>query len=429
MTSNQRLMERREQAVARGVANLHPLFAASADNARIIDADGREYIDFASGIAVLNTGHRHPQLMAAVRRQLDSFTHTCFHVMGYESYVELAEKLNRLTPGAFPKKSLLVNTGAEAVENAIKIARSYTGRPGVIAFDGGFHGRTLLTMGLTGKVMPYKKGFGPMPAGIHHAAYPNALHGISVEDALRSLEDRLRFDIEPEAVAAMIVEPVMGEGGFYVAPPAFLRGLRDIASRHGIVLIADEVQSGFGRTGRMFAVEHAGVEPDLITMAKSLAGGFPLAAVTGRAEIMDAPHAGGLGGTYGGNPVAVAAALAVLEVLESEGLLDKAERIGQRSLERLRPLQQSCDTVAEVRGLGAMIGIEFMREGVPAPDMVQAVVSRARDQGLLLLSCGMHGNVIRLLAPLTIPDEDLERGLAMLADAITAQEKAGLQPA
>ena len=418
MSQTDALMTRRHAAVARGVSNMHPVFIAEASNARVQDVEGRTFLDFASGIAVLNTGHCHPQVMAAARTQLDAFAHTCFNVIAYESYVALAERLNALVPGDFEKKSLFVNTGAEAVENAVKIARYYTGRPGIIAFGGGFHGRTLLTMGLTGKVMPYKKGFGPMPPEIYHADYPREVHGVTVEQALRSVEERLKFDIEPEKVAAFIIEPIAGEGGFYVAPDAFLQGLREIADRHGILLIVDEVQTGFARTGRTFAIEHSGVTPDLMTMAKALAGGFPLAAVTGRAEVMDAPHPGGLGGTYGGNPVSIAASLAVLDALEAEDLNARADHIGTLTRAVLDPLADSLDCIAEVRGRGAMIGIEFMRNGEPLPDMVQQVIQRARDKGLLLLACGIHGNVIRLLMPVTIPEADLNEGVEILKQCI-----------
>ncbi|MCB1807430.1 MAG: aminotransferase class III-fold pyridoxal phosphate-dependent enzyme, partial [Candidatus Competibacteraceae bacterium] len=310
MSSNQDLLQRRQQAVARGVANMHNIYTERAENAELWDVEGKRYIDFAGGIAVLNTGHRHPKVMAAVEAQMQHFTHTCFQVTSYESYVQLAERLNTLTPGDHAKKTLLLTSGAEAVENAVKIARAYTKRRAVIAFDGSYHGRTSLTMALTGKVAGYKAGFGPFPGEIYHVPYPNALHGVSEEMALKALEMRFKVDIEPEQVAAIILEPVQGEGGFYIAPPSFLRKLRTLCDQHGILLIIDEVQTGFARTGKLFAIEHSGVVPDLMTLAKSLAGGFPLSAVVGRAEIMDAPLPGGLGGTYSGNPLSCAAALA-----------------------------------------------------------------------------------------------------------------------
>ncbi|HEX9585407.1 MAG TPA: aminotransferase class III-fold pyridoxal phosphate-dependent enzyme, partial [Gammaproteobacteria bacterium] len=316
MTSNAELMARRKAAVAQGVGNIHGVFADRAENAELWDVEGKRYLDFAGGIGVLNTGHRHPRVMAAVEAQMKRFTHTCFHVAPYEPYVALAERLNALAPGNHDKKTLLVNTGAEAVENAVKVARAYTKRTAVVAFAGGFHGRTLLALGLTGKVDPYKRGFGPMPGEIFHIPFPNALHGISEEDALEALHQLVKTDLEPERIAAIIIEPVQGEGGFYVAPPAFLQALRAFCDSHGVLLIADEVQSGNARTGKMFAIEHSGVVPDLIATAKSLAGGFPLAAVIGRAEVMDAVGPGGLGGTYGGNPLACAAAIAVLDVIE-----------------------------------------------------------------------------------------------------------------
>lgn len=424
MTTNKQFFDRRAHAVARGVGAIHPVAAARADNARVWDVEGREYLDFAGGIAVVNTGHRHPRLLEAVRAQMECYTHTCFHVLGYEGYVALAERLNALVPGDFVKKTALLNTGAEAVENAVKIARAYTGRSAVIAFGGGFHGRTLLTMGLTGKVSPYKTGFGPFPAELLHARYPNPLHGVSLADALRSVEELLKFDVEPERVAAFIIEPVLGEGGFYAAPADFLRGLRALADRHGIVLIADEVQTGFGRTGRLFAMEHSGVAADLTTMAKGLAGGFPLAAVTGRAEIMDAPHPGGLGGTYGGNPLSCAAALAVLEVIEAEGLLERSRRNGERLQAALQSTAAALDVVADVRGLGSMVAIEFGRTqgGAcnPLPELAGAVVAEARRQGLILLSCGIYGNVVRLLPPLTATDADIEEAAGILQGAIRA---------
>src|SRR5262245_29532481 len=329
MTSNTELHARRQQAVASGVASIHArIFPARAQNAEVWDVEGKRYIDFAGGIAVLNTGHRHSQVIAAVREQLERFSHTAFQVLPYEPYVALAERLNELAPGDAPKKTLLLTTGAEAIENAVKVARAYTKRPGVIAFGGAFHGRTLFALGLTGKVEPYKTGFGPFPGEIYHVPFPNPLHGVTIEDSLHALEALFKADVEPARVAAIVIEPVQGEGGFYIAPPEFLRALRRLCDQHGIVFIADEIQTGIARTGKIFAIEHAGVVPDLIVLAKSLAGGFPLSAIVGRADIMDAVGPGGLGGTYGGNPLCCAAALAVLDVIEEERLLERATRLG-----------------------------------------------------------------------------------------------------
>ena len=325
MSKSSDLKARQAAAVPAGVGT-KGIFVAKAENSELWDVDGKRYIDFAAGIAVVNTGHRHPRVMQAVAKQAELFAHTCFHVASYESYIGLAERLNRLCPGEFAKKTIFLNSGAEAIENAIKISRIHTKRTAVIAFAGGFHGRTLLAMGLTGKVAPYKKGFGPFPAEIYHAEFPHAYHGVSVEGALASLDQLFHADVDPKAVAAIIVEPVQGEGGFNIAPAEFLRAIRRLCDEHGIVMIADEVQTGIGRTGRMFAMEHFGVAADLTTVAKGLGGGFPLSGVIGRASIMDSAHAGGLGGTYGGNPICLAAAHAVLDVIESEGLCARAER-------------------------------------------------------------------------------------------------------
>jgi len=421
--TNAALLARRHAAVARGVGQTHEIFVQKARNAELWDVEGRRYIDFAGGIAVLNTGHLHPGVIAAVKAQLDRYTHTCFQVVAYEPYVEVAERLNALAPGDFAKKTLLLTTGAEAVENAVKIARAHTRRPAVIAFTGGYHGRTNFTLGLTGKVVPYKTGFGPFPAEVYHAQFPNAVHGVSVAQALQSVELLFKNDVEPERVAAFIIEPVQGEGGFYVAPAEFISGLKALADRHGILLIADEVQTGAGRTGTWFACEQWPVAPDLITTAKSLAGGFPLAGVVGRAEVMDAPAPGGLGGTYAGSPVACAAALAVFEAFEQEQLLARSRAMGALLVTRLKALAEKQPSIGDVRGLGAMVAIELFEGGdVHRPDaaLAKKVVAEAARRGLILLSCGTYGNVIRILVPLTASDELLEEGLAILADTLAA---------
>ena len=428
MSSNESWMRRREAAVARGVSLAHPVFIERAENALLWDVTGRRYIDFAGGIAVLNTGHRHPDVVAAVRRQLERYTHLCFQVTGYDGYVALAERLNALAPGSGPKKTLLMTTGAEAVENAIKIARGYTKRSGVISFGGGFHGRTLMALALTGKVQPYKAGFGPYPAEVYHAPFPSALHGVSTADALAAIEALFKNDLEPERTAAIIFEPVQGEGGFYVAPPDFVQALRSLCDRHGIVLVADEIQSGAGRTGRMFAMEHFGVCADLTTLAKSVAGGLPLSAVVGRADIMDAIGPGGLGGTYAGNPLACAAALALLDVFDRERIFARADTVGARLRARLEALAQRQPDIAEVRGLGAMVAFELCRNGDPdAPDaeLTKALVTRARELGLILLSCGSYANVIRILVPLTAADALIDEGLDLLTRAFDELRPAG----
>ncbi|UFM67288.1 4-aminobutyrate--2-oxoglutarate transaminase (plasmid) [Paracoccus sp. MA] len=419
---SKQLIERRKAAVARGVGT-RDIYAVRAGNAELWTAEGRRMLDFAAGIAVNNTGHRHPRVIEAVQRQMQDFTHTCFHVAPYESYVALAERLNALTPGDFAKKTMFATTGAEAVENAVKMARAFTGRSGVIAFNGAFHGRTLLGMALTGKVAPYKAGFGAMPPEIHHAIFPNAMAGVSVAQAIAHLETLLASSIDPRRVAAIVVEPVQGEGGFNVAPPEFLAALRRICDSHGIVLIGDEIQAGMARTGRMFGFQHSGVAPDLVTMAKGLAGGFPLSAVTGRAEIVDAPAPGGLGGTYAGNPLAIAAALAVLEVIEDEDLCARAEEIGSAIRSRLQKLAERFPAIGDVRGLGAMNAFELVQAGdrsQPDAQLTAAIVAEAEARGLILLSCGTRYNVIRLLPPLTIPDAQLSEALEILEAAIEA---------
>jgi len=423
MTATSTLADRKAAAVARGVAT-RGIFATRAENAELWDADGRRFLDFAAGIAVNNTGHRHPRVMAAVAAQAQAFTHTCFHVAPYESYIALAERLNAATPGDFTKKTMLVTTGAEAVENAIKMARAHTGRSGVIAFTGAFHGRTLLGMALTGKVAPYKKGFGAMPPEVLHAPFPNAFHGVTEGEALGTLEGMLAASVDPERIAAMIIEPVQGEGGFNVAPAGFLRALRALCDRHGIVLIADEVQAGMARTG-MFGFDHSGVAPDLVTMAKGLAGGFPLSAVTGRAEIVDAAGPGGLGGTYAGNPIAVAAAGAVLDVIADENLCARADQIGAAIRARLTALaaRQGMACIGDVRGIGAMNALELVSDRASnAPDapLTARIVAEAEARGLILLSCGTRYNVIRLLPPLTIPEDQLTEALDILEASIEA---------
>jgi 4-aminobutyrate aminotransferase/(S)-3-amino-2-methylpropionate transaminase len=421
--TNAALMARRQAAVARGVGQAHDIFVARGLNAEVWDVEGRRYLDFAGGIAVLNTGHCHPQVIDAVKAQLDQYTHTCFQVLAYEPYVELAERLNALAPGAFTKKTVFLSTGAEAVENTVKIARAYTKRPGIIAFNGGYHGRTLLTLGLTGKVAPYKTGFGPFPGEVFHALFPNELYGVSVDDALHSVELLFKNDIEAERVAAFIVEPVQGEGGFHVAPNAFIAGLKALAHRHGILLIADEVQTGAGRTGTWFASEQWPVAPDLIACAKSLAGGFPLSAVIGRAEVMDAPAPGGLGGTYAGSPIGCAAALAVLKTFEEDRLLQRCQALGERLRAGLKAIAARVPAIGDVRGLGAMLAIELFQGGPkrqPDADLTRRVVTEAARRGLILLSCGTHGNVIRILVPLTAPDAQVDEGLQILADSFAA---------
>jgi 4-aminobutyrate aminotransferase len=420
MSTSAELKVRKAAAVPSGVSS-KGIYVAKAENSELWDVDGRRFIDFAAGIAVVNTGHRHPRVMAAVAQQAEAFAHTCFHVAPYESYVRLAERLNALAPGDFAKKSLFLSSGAEAVENAIKIARYYTKRSAVIAFSGAFHGRTLMTMALTGKVMPYKRGFGPFPAEIYHAEFPQPYRGVTTEQALQDLDRLFHGDVDPKSIAAIIIEPVQGEGGFNVAPFEFLRALRQLCDEHGIVLIADEVQGGIGRTGRMFSIEHSGVVPDLITVAKGLGGGFPLSGVTGRAAIMDAAHPGGLGGTYGGNPISIAAAHAVLDVIASEDLCARATRIGQRMRARLEALAKDLPCIGDVRGLGAMVAFEMVKDPKtkePDAEVTASILAHAEKRGLILLSCGTSANVVRLLAPLTIPDAVLEEGLTILAAAV-----------
>lgn len=422
MSANLEWKTRKDQATPRGVGVMCDFYADRAENAELWDVEGKRYIDFAAGIAVLNTGHRHPKIVAAVTKQLQRFTHTAYQIVPYGSYVELAEKISRLTPGTHAKKTTFFTTGAEAVENAIKIARAATGRPGVIAFSGGFHGRTMMGMALTGKVDPYKLGFGPFPGDIYHAPFPSDLHGVTVEQSLNAIQMLFKASIDPKRVAAIILEPVQGEGGFVVAPTELMRGLRALCDQHGILLIADEIQTGFARTGKLFAMEHFDVLPDLMTMAKSLAGGLPLSGVCGRAEIMDAPAPGGLGGTYAGNPLAVASALAVLEIIEEEKLCERANTLGKQLTARLHAAKESVPQIAEIRGLGGMLAVEFKHadSGKPNPEFAKKVQAHAMKNGLLLLTCGVYGNVIRFLFPLTIPDAIMAEALDLLDAALRA---------
>lgn len=423
MTSNAALLERRTSAVPRGVATAAPIFAARAENAELWDVEGKRYIDFAGGIAVLNVGHRHPKVIEAVRKQLDRFTHTAFQVIAYEPYIELAERLNRLAPVAGPAKTIFFTTGAEATENAVKIARVATGRSAVVAFAGGFHGRTLLASALTGKVLPYKRGFGPLPGGVFHAPFPSESYGVSVEASLQALRHIFSADVAPDEVAAIIIEPVLGEGGFHVAPLEFLKALRAICDEHGILLIADEVQTGIARTGRMFAIEHSRVKPDMLAVAKSLGGGFPLSGVIGRADILDRVDPGGLGGTYAGSPIACAAALAVLDVIETESLLLRADAIGKRIRERIVSAARRNDIVpiGSPRGLGAMIAFDVLKDRTghePDGIMAKRVCTMALELGLIVLTCGSFGEAIRILVPLTVTDAVLDEGLDRLEMAL-----------
>ncbi|WP_281856972.1 4-aminobutyrate--2-oxoglutarate transaminase [Litoreibacter halocynthiae] len=423
--TNADLVARREAAVARGVASAAPIFASHAENAELWDVEGNRFVDFAGGIAVLNTGHRHPKVIAAAKAQEDHYTHTSFQVVPYEPYVALAEKLNALAPGDHAKKSLLVTTGAEAVENAVKIARAATGRPGVIAFTGSYHGRTLLTLGMTGKISPYKKDVGPFPSDIFRAPFPSLRDGITVQDALTGLQNLFLTDAQPERVAAIIIEPVLGEGGYTPVPFEMLKALREICDTHGIMLIADEIQAGFGRTGTWFAIEHSGVVPDLITVAKSMAGGYPIAGVIGRAEVMDAVIPGGLGGTYGGNPVACAAALAAIEAIEEEGLLARSTALGAYFRERFADIGARISPLRmwDIRGLGAMLAVEFVTDFETAkPDaaLTKSVIAHALQRGLILLGCGMHGNALRIMVPLTASDEIIDEGLAIFEASLAA---------
>ena len=421
--TNAALFARREAAIPRGVGHSHQIFIARGLNAEVWDVEGKRYIDFAGGIAVLNTGHCHPEIIAAVKAQLDQYTHTCFQVLAYEPYVELAERINAKAPGDFAKKTLFLTTGSEALENAVKIARAHTGRSGIICFGGGYHGRTMMTLAMTGKVAPYKTGFGPFPSEIFHAVFPNALHGVTVDDSIASIEAIFKNDIEAKRVAAIVLEPVQGEGGFHVAPKELLQRLRALCDAHGILLVCDEVQTGAGRTGTWFAVEQSGVAPDMITMAKSMAGGFPISAVCGRAEVMDAAGPGGLGGTYAGSPIACAAALTVLDIFEKENLLQRSKDVGVRLTAGLKAMAVKHKAIGDVRGLGAMVAMELFKNGdikQPDADLAKRISAEATKRGLILLTCGTYGNVIRVLVPLTASDAILDEGLAIIAASFDA---------
>ncbi len=418
-TTNAQWHARRLAATPRGVAVMGDFFIDHARNAEFWDIEGRRFIDFAGGIAVLNTGHVHPKVQAAIAAQLQRFTHSCYQVVPYAEYVQLAERINAIVPIEGLRKTAFFSTGAEAVENAVKIARSSTGRGGVIAFGGAFHGRSLFAVSLTGKVQPYKAGFGPFPPEIYHVPYP--AQGASLEATKQAMEQLFKCDIEPSRVAAIIFEPVQGEGGFNVIQPEAVRWLRELCDKHGIVMIADEVQTGFARTGKMFALEHFGVSPDIMVLAKSLAGGMTLSAVVGKTHIMDAPAPGGLGGTYAGNPLAVASALAVLDVMAEEQLPQRAKRLGDLLLARLHAVRARQPRISDVRGLGAMVACEFVdpATGHPDPDFTKRVQQAALKKGLLLLTCGVYGNVIRFLFPLTIEDTVFEEALAIIEGALT----------
>ncbi|PWW01700.1 4-aminobutyrate aminotransferase [Hoeflea marina] len=424
---NSQVAERKSQAIAQGVGMMTQIYVDRAENSEIWDIEGNRYIDFASGIAVVNTGHRHPRVIEAVKAQIDRFTHTCHQVVPYENYVHLAERLNKIVPGDFEKKTIFVTTGAEAVENAVKIARAATRRNAIVAFSGGFHGRTFMGMSLTGKVFPYKAGFGTMVTDVFHAPFPVALHGVSSEQSLKALETLFKADVDPSRVAAIVIEPVQGEGGFYDVPRDFMRKIRDLCDRHGMLLIVDEVQTGFARTGKMFAMEHYDVVADITTMAKSLAGGFPLAAVTGRAEIMDAPQPGGLGGTYGGSPLGIAAAHAVLDVIEDEKLCERADMLGNRLKQFLESLRNDIPEIADIRGYGFMNAVEFnsVDTKLPSADFANAVRAEALKRGLILLTCGVYGNVVRFLAPITIQDDIFSEALGILEASIRAAKAHG----
>ncbi|HBM42413.1 4-aminobutyrate--2-oxoglutarate transaminase [Vreelandella aquamarina] len=419
--SNAELNELKQKYVAAGAASPATAFADRAENAEIWDADGNRFIDFAGGIGVLNVGHRHPKVVAAVKAQLDKVMHTCQTVMPYEGYVKVAEKLSHIVPVRGHAKVMLANSGAEALENAVKIARAATGRSNVICFDGGYHGRTFYTMAMNGKVAPYQTDFGPMPGTVFRAPYPVPYHGVSEDEAIRGLKMTLKTDANPKDTAAIILEPVLGEGGFYPAPTSFLKKIREICDEHGMLMIIDEVQSGFGRTGKMFAIEHSGVEPDMMTMAKSMADGMPISAIVGTDKVMDASGPNSLGGTYTGSPTACAAALAVMEVFEEENILEKSQTLGETLAARFNEWQGKFDCIDHVRNMGAMAAFELVNnktDRTPNPELAAALCKKAREEGLILLSCGMYGNTIRFLMPVTIEDDVLNEGLDIIESCL-----------
>ncbi|MDK2751397.1 MAG: 4-aminobutyrate--2-oxoglutarate transaminase [Halomonas meridiana] len=419
--SNAELNELKQKYVAAGAASPATAFADRAENAEIWDADGNRFIDFSGGIGVLNVGHRHPKVVAAVKAQLDKVMHTCQTVMPYEGYVKVAEKLSHIVPVRGHAKVMLANSGAEALENAVKIARAATGRSNVICFDGGYHGRTFYTMAMNGKVAPYQTDFGPMPGTVFRAPYPVPYHGVSEDEAIRGLKMTLKTDANPKDTAAIILEPVLGEGGFYPAPTSFLKKIREICDEHGMLMIIDEVQSGFGRTGKMFAIEHSGVEPDMMTMAKSMADGMPISAIVGTDKVMDASGPNSLGGTYTGSPTACAAALAVMEVFEEENILEKSQALGDKLAARFNEWQGKFDCIDHVRNMGAMAAFELVNnktDRTPNPELAAALCKKAREEGLILLSCGMYGNTIRFLMPVTIEDDVLNEGLDIIESCL-----------
>ena len=421
MSSNAELNELKHKYVAAGAASPATAFADRAENAEIWDADGNRFIDFAGGIGVLNVGHRHPKVVAAVKAQLDKLMHTCQTVMPYEGYVKVAEKLSQIVPVRGHAKVMLANSGAEALENAVKIARAATGRSNVICFDGGYHGRTFFTMAMNGKVAPYQSDFGPMPGPVFRAPYPVPYHGVSEDEAIRGLKMTLKTDANPKDTAAIVLEPVLGEGGFYPASKSFLTKIREICDEHGILMIIDEVQSGFGRTGKMFAIEHSGVEPDIMTMAKSMADGMPISAIVGTDKVMDASGPNSLGGTYTGSPTACAAALAVMEVFEEENILGKSQALGDKLAKRFNEWSEKFECIDHVRNMGSMAAFELVSnktDRAPNAELAAALCKKAREEGLILLSCGMYGNTIRFLMPVTIQDDVLNEGLDIIESCL-----------
>ncbi|MBT6498929.1 MAG: 4-aminobutyrate--2-oxoglutarate transaminase [Deltaproteobacteria bacterium] len=431
--TNEELLRLRNEHIPQGAVNVAPVFIQKATGALLTDVEGNEYIDFAGGIGVNNVGHSHPKVVQAIKDQAEKFIHTCFHISMYDSYVELAKQLNEMAPGDFPKMTMFANSGAEAVENAVKIARYATGREAIICFENGFHGRTLLGMSLTSKVKPYKFNFGPFAPEIYRVPYAYCYRcsfGLKYPDCQTKcadyLEDYFIGNVAPESTAAIIAEPIQGEGGFITPPPEYFPKLKKICDKYGILLIADEIQTGAGRTGKYLAIEHWGVEPDIITMAKSFAGGMPLSAITGRSELMNKPHVGGLGGTYGGNPVACKAALAVLEILTKEGLIQKAESLGGTIASRFKELQEKHELIGEVRGLGPMLALELVKDRQskePAAEETKKLVQLCFEKGLIVLSCGNYGNVIRTLMPLVITDEQLDKGISILDESLEELRK------